>query len=66
MANPGIASDQYNYTLAEVAEELGISGEGVRKIEQRALEKVRLALEARGINSTALDEDYIPQIPGPL
>jgi hypothetical protein len=32
-------------TLAEVAEAMGISGEGVRTIEVRALTKLRLRLE---------------------
>lgn len=41
----------YEYTLGEVAEELGLSRERVRQIEQRALEKLQKVLEARGYSS---------------
>ena len=36
-------------TVEEVAEELGISREDVRRIEARALNKLRAALRQRGI-----------------
>ena len=47
----------YNYTLAEVAEELGVGRERVRQIEKIALEKFRIGMEARGITRTVLDEE---------
>jgi DNA-directed RNA polymerase sigma subunit (sigma70/sigma32) len=37
------------YSLDEVAAELGISREGVRQIEQRALEKLRVWLDKAGL-----------------
>ena len=46
----------YNYTLSEVAEELGVGRERVRQIEKIALEKVRRGLAARGLTATTLDD----------
>ena len=42
-------SPDYQCTLDQCAEVLGVSRERVRQIEGRALLKVRLALERRGI-----------------
>jgi DNA-directed RNA polymerase sigma subunit (sigma70/sigma32) len=36
-----------HYTLREIAEEFGMTTEGVRQIEKRALEKVKRALLRR-------------------
>ena len=46
----------YAATLDEVAEVLGLSRERVRQIEGRALLKVRLALERRGIDADHVRE----------
>ena len=53
-------ASNYNYTLTEVAKELGVGRERARQIEVKALEKVRIALAARGITPTTLD-DYTSQ-----
>ena len=51
-----LSPGQYYCTLEQVSQEIGLSREGVRKVEQRALEKVRKALEAKGITRTCLDD----------
>jgi hypothetical protein len=48
--------NDYNYTLKEVSDEIGLCTERVRQIEIEALKKVRAAFEAKGITSTALDD----------
>lgn len=57
----------YNYTLNEVAEELGLSRERVRQIESEALAKLRIAMEAKGLGPTELDKDtpeyYLEEVP---
>ena len=50
------APPDYAATLDEVAEVLGLSRERVRQIEGRALLKVRLALERRGIDADLVRE----------
>jgi predicted transcriptional regulator len=44
------------YTYEEIAEELGITRSAVRKIEQRAMRKVRKALKRKGMTL----DDLIP------
>ncbi len=39
-----------------MGKELGISRERVRQIEKKALEKLKVALEAKGLGPTELDE----------
>jgi DNA-directed RNA polymerase sigma subunit (sigma70/sigma32) len=38
------------YTYEEIAEEMGMTRSGVRKLEQRALRKVRRELDKRGMS----------------
>ncbi len=45
-----------------MSKELGISTERVRQIEKKALEKLKVALEAKGLGPTELDE--LPEGPG--
>lgn len=45
-----LGSDQYHYTLDEIAKELGITRERVRQIECKALKKLRAGLEAEGLS----------------
>jgi len=45
----------YEYTLQEVAEELGVCRERVRQIESQALKKLKAALEAKGLGPSVLD-----------
>ena len=59
--NDGI---ERHMTLEEIAAEMGVTREAVRKIEKRALAKVRKAFEARGLGPTELDEDHSHQGPG--
>ena len=40
----------------KIAKELGVSHQTVRKIEAKALAKIRKALAQRGINEVAVDE----------
>ena len=48
---PGIKREEwYERTLQEVGDELGVCRERVRQIEAKALQKLRTALEARGID----------------
>lgn len=51
-----LTHNQYNYTLEEVASELGVCRERVRQIEKQALEKVRAGFAARGITRSELDD----------
>jgi DNA-directed RNA polymerase sigma subunit (sigma70/sigma32) len=37
------------YTYEEIAEDMGMTRSGVRKLEQRALRKVKKALDKRGM-----------------
>jgi predicted transcriptional regulator len=45
------------YTYEEIAQELGMTRSGVRKLEQRALRKLRRGLEDRGYTL----EDILPE-----
>ncbi len=52
----------YDHALDEVGKELGISTERVRQIEKKALEKLKVALEAKRLGPSVLDE--LPEGPG--
>ena len=43
------------YTYAEIAKELGVTRSAARKIEQRAIQKLRRALKAKGLTL----QDYV-------
>lgn len=53
------APDTKQPTLAQVGEEMGVTKERVRQIQNRALEKIRLALEAVGSPPTAAGSDDV-------
>lgn len=53
---------RYDMTMAEVAEELGISLERVRQIERRALEKLRQPIRARFLRVFATDTTTAEEI----
>jgi predicted DNA-binding protein YlxM (UPF0122 family) len=46
----------YEMTLNEIADHFGISRQAVNVTEQRALKKVRVLLERRGIDESAAHE----------
>ena len=48
--------DEYGYTLDEIGEELNLTRERVRQIQNKALGKLRTRLIARGIDETAVRE----------
>ena len=52
-----INKQHYAMSLEQVGKELGISRSRVQQIEQQALEKVRKALDEKGLTATALDSD---------
>lgn len=59
---PTLNRSDYEHTLEEVAQELGVSRERVRQIESEALGKLRIAMEAKGLAPTELDKE--PSGPG--
>ncbi len=50
-ANP----QKYEMTLAEIADELGVTKSAIEQTEKKALRKLRKALEAKGLTATDLD-----------
>lgn len=64
---PTLKPTDYNYTLQEVADEIGVSRERVRQIEHEALAKLKVAMTAKGIGPTDLDKDtpqyYLEEVP---
>ena len=54
-SNKVLSTQDYEMTLDEVGEAMGISRERVRQLQRSALAKVRSAMIARGLGPTALD-----------
>lgn len=56
---PTAGYDGREATLEEVAQELGVSRQRAQQIEQKALAKCRVILEAHGLTLTALLQDEL-------